>query len=166
MEERLAEVIARLPVDHPDYVTGGWRVAIYHPLTGQRIEVPVEVSLINELYLERDYTIPHPLEAVIWRMRSEPLRVITQLGIVPPPNTAELYRYLVNNIVYYRDIPVRSNLTLPRLFEPTPRAFWIVIDQLTDQEIISYAGLYLPYESRDDLIATYLIWYREMQSTA
>lgn len=134
---------------------GTARLQRYNQLTA-----PNNIALFRELYNRSPELIGetlHPLEPIILRFREleaagAPLNeIVARIGMVVPPQVTNIAEYIESNIVSYREVVGDRPTTLPPLPSESNRLMqWLI--RLTDQEIISYTGAYVRYESRIELV--------------
>lgn len=111
----------------------------------------------DEKWIDVTRKAPHPLETIILELDSFKIEQIIQtFGMVVPLAYANNpKRYIQNNIVNYAPILTRGNLN-PIAFDlfqnMSVQGIEVYLDKLTDKEIFANIGIYIPYDSRVELI--------------
>lgn len=110
---------------------------------------------------------PHPLESVAINFKpildsNDPSNVTSEysksIGMIIPPNIENKSSYFWNNLDKYNKVitrpstigPIDKDLLSPGLISPADLE--ILLSRYTDNEIFQYTGVYIPYQSRDDII--------------
>ena len=98
----------------------------------------------------------HMIEPLILAINEDTVdQIITNIGMIVPLSAENKLKYLLDNIVEYRDIFTRiiKRIRSLKQLEKSGTASKIkYFNQLTDNEILSTTNAYLPYTSRLDLV--------------
>lgn len=100
---------------------------------------------------------PHPLESVICNIDTfDPLEIAATFGMsIPLAHSNNTREYVCSNIVSYANVVTRGTLNPIPLNVTTYMSHQDLVEyvsKLTDQEIFSNIGVYVPYETRDELV--------------
>ena len=116
-----------------------------------------DVNGNDDVWINVARSAAHPLEPVIMGLDTyTPAQIITTFGMaVPLAHAGNLPRYIENNIVSYAKILTRGTLDpLPLDVIPfmQPADIENYVSKLTDNEIFSNIGVYVPYSNRIELV--------------
>jgi hypothetical protein len=100
---------------------------------------------------------PHPMEGVILGLDNfNPLETASAFGMcIPLSNVNNVAVYVRSNIISYRNVLTRGTLDPIPLDVTTYMSNRDLIEyfsKLTDKEIHNIVGIYVPYETRDELV--------------
>jgi len=134
----------------------------YHFLTTHKysnlLDDLYNVSGEDDIWINVARNAPHPMESVILNLdKFSAAQIVDTFGIsIPLSFSNDVDRYIRNNIVSYASILTRGNLypiPLNVTIYMNSQDLTQYIQKLKDTEIWSTIGVYVPYNSRDELVA-------------
>jgi hypothetical protein len=160
--EELRRAIITGSTDHIANETINIVVQRYNLLTNHKysrlIDELYQIGGDDDLWINIARMPPHPMEGVILGLDNfTSAQIINTFGMsVPLSHSNNVKRYIENNIVAYAPILTRGTLDpipLDVMTFMSSRELTDYIEKLTDTEIWSTIGVYVPYTSRNELVA-------------